>query len=251
MQKRVILGFLAILPALISVNSLLSQVIIHPKIIRELSGYSIQDAGKSIYLFDTAHGGPVDPLNGITTFPHPGNLIKGFPYKQYEFYYPDPALGYPGRRGNRVVFDLTGATDMNDTTHQWNLTNVYGFSNTSEVPGDTLWFYNLDTMFTASVQNRWKFLARPDSLLTPIGRLVTVGGGVGAWQSFTCNKNVRYLMVRANLFNRGAFLTTPDYFKLVLYGTPNYDTLTLPVRGPTWTGALPTKKNKTYGSFVG
>jgi hypothetical protein len=235
---------------LIAVNSLQSQVIVKPKIVYELSGYSIQDAGKSKYLSDTT-GGFVDPLHGVTTFPHPNNLIKGFPYKQYEFYYPDPALGYPGRRGNRVIFDLTGAIDANDTTHRWNLTNVYGYSITTEVPGDTLWFYNLDTMFTAPVQDRWKFLARPDSLLTPIGRLVTVGGGTGAWQSFTCNKNVRYLMVRANLFNRGAFLTTPDYFKRVLYGTPNYDTRTLPVRPPTWTGALPTKKNKTYGSFVG
>ncbi|MBS1565668.1 MAG: T9SS type A sorting domain-containing protein, partial [Bacteroidetes bacterium] len=158
-----------------------------------------------------------------------------------------------GNRGARVVFDMTGMKDANDTAHKFHLTDIYGYEFTWEA-GDTLFFYNLDVMLEQPQTERWKWLARPDSLLTPFAKLVTGGSSAGKWRNVTVDENVRYILVRWLPRNRGSYYTLPDFKELCLYGKYLYDTATVTdVRPESYMGPLPSKKTKdqTYGAFVG
>jgi hypothetical protein len=224
--------------------------IIHPRIIREITAsYSQYDKGKSAYAFDSS-GGFVDPLNGLTNFPNRRGLHKVFPQKWYGGYFPGPAQGFPGSQGMCVVLDLTGAADMRDTMHRVSLLAIYGASATFD-PGDSLHVYNLDVMLRAPIDRQWLYLARPDSMLTELGTLVTAGGN-GApmkWQHFNTHVSCRYLLLRITVKNRGNYSTIPDYSKLVIYGNYDYhlpDVATIPDRY-----TLPKTTPPTYGQFAG
>lgn len=196
-----------------------------PKRIFELSLYSDAEKGKSKFLFDSTGGSTaVDPMNGITTFNYPAGLRSGFPYKQYAIYY-DPD-NYPGRRGNRIIFDMTGAADPTDTTNRVIINSIWGNSQTSDA-GDTTYFYGVDTMFRFPVDQRYKFLARPEVNCPLLGYIVTIGGNVIGWQFANINRKVRYIMLTQHLVQRAfgmtTYFTNAPYTKMVIYG--NYDTI--------------------------
>lgn len=214
----------------------------------EMGNYSSGDSGKSRYLFDSS-GGFVDPLAGIVDFPSPQNLFLGLPYKQYSRYYNN--LGYPGDRRGRIFVDLVGAKDARDITRGVNLSSIYAFSNGQATP-DTVIIRGADTMCTVSVDQTWKFLARPDSLLPIIGYLITANG-VSSWQHVNVNHKYRYILLQFNLlqhtFGMTTYYTTADYRKFIFYGT--YDTSTAFVHKPyAYTSGL-YPKPQTYGSFTG
>jgi hypothetical protein len=226
---------------------------LRPKLFRELAGYSCPegDISKTPGFFDAF--GFIDPLNGQTTFSagHRGDTIFGLPRKQYAQYYPSGVINginWPGDRRLRIVFDWTGALDMNDTTNTVNFTDMWGYNALFDA-GDTLKFYKLDVMFRVSPENRWVYLARPDSMMTPFLVLITSANPSGTWASATCNIDMRYMLVTANLHNRGAYFTTPDFAELSCYGTYNYSPSSLVTRAATYTGALPDKP--TFGACTG
>src|SRR5580704_17868537 len=102
-----------------------------PKIIRDLQNYSgpQADQNKPWNFFDSYN--VIDPKNGITSFPASsrGDLTQALPLKVYTSYYPSGRVNdlyYPGNRGGRLVFDMTGAMDMNDTINRVTLSNLYG-----------------------------------------------------------------------------------------------------------------------------
>jgi len=230
---------------------------VRPKIIRDLINYSGPQADPSkVWNFFDSYGS-IDPKNGVTAFPASsrGDLTPALPQRVYTSYYPSGRVGdlyYPGNRGARVVFDMTGMKDANDMTHKINLTDIYGYEYTWD-PGDTLYFYNLDVMLDQPMTERWKWLARPDSLLTPFATLVTGGSAAGKWRNVAVNEKVRYILVRWLPRNRGNYNTLPDFKELSLYGTYLYDTATAGTRADIYTGPLPSKKShqQTYGAFVG
>jgi hypothetical protein len=230
-------------------------IAVKPKIIHDLINYSGPQADKNkVWNFFDGFGN-TDPKNGVITFTNGADTTQAIPQKMYASYYPAGRSGdlyYPGNRGARLVFDMTGARDMTDTAHKILLTDVYGFEYSYDA-GDTLYFYNLDTIFTQPVNERWKFLARPDSLLTPFATLVTQGAYRGAWSNVTANERVRYVLVRWLPKNRGTYFTLPYFTELSLYGAYLYDTTTLNKRPDSYTGPLPSKTTsaQTYGAFTG
>jgi len=235
-----------------------TQVIpVKPRIIHDLINYSGPqgDPSKVWNFFDSY--GHIDPKNGVTAFPagSRGDVTSALPARNYSSYYPSGRVGdlyYPGQRGARVVFDMTGAKDMTDTLHKIKLTDVYGYEFTWDA-GDTLYFYNLDIMLRQPIADRWKWLARPDSLLRPFAKLVTGGSAAGKWRNVAVDEKVRYIMVRWLPRNRGKYATVPDFRELVLYGRYLYDTSALATRAPLYKGPLPSKKTtaQCYGAFVG
>jgi poly(3-hydroxybutyrate) depolymerase len=214
---------------------------VYPKHNYQLSmPYSDADIGKIQHAYDTT-GGILDPINGVFGFGNPGS--KSFmPSHSYDQYY---SSSYPGRRGLRVLLDLTGSIDENDTTNRFNLNSIWGLS-TGNSQGDTLWLYSLDTMFTRPVNDRIKFLARPDSLAPLIGYLITGTYGVQSWQSINTTIRCRYLLIRANLQQHSSFVTWPDYSKLIIYSNNNPVSTQLPL---VYTGAYP--KHPSYGNSIG
>jgi len=226
--------------------------IIHPRIVREMTAtYSIKDEGKSKYAFDNS-GGFVDPMNGVTSFPDPSAVKHVFPVKQYGSYYPDWSQGYPGQRtdslqGLNLLVDLTGAADLSDTSHTVTLSAIYGASATYDA-GDTAYFYDFTPYFRAPLEQRWKYLAYPHKMLTPIGNLVTEGGGRIRWQHFTTNTATRYIFIRVLPRNRGNYASIPDYNKFVFYGDYNYKDSALATVPDSYTGPI---HAPTYGALAG
>ncbi len=213
------------------------------------------DQSKPWYFFDSFDA--IDPKNGVTAFPSSsrGDLTAGLPIKTYGAYYPSGHVGdlyYPGNRGARLVFDMTGARDMNDTTHRIALTDIYGFEATYDA-GDSLLFYNLDVMFQQPFDKRWIYLARPDSMLKPFAVLTTTGKIAGTWSNVSVSQNIRYIMVRWLPKSRGSYSTIPDFHELMFYGTYPYDPTTLDTRPDSYSGPLPSKAHagQTYGAFIG
>jgi hypothetical protein len=250
---------LAILTAInfraVPARKLFTKTPIKPKIFREWVGYSTSagDISKMQGFFNFF--GQVDPLNGVTAIPNGISLdtIFGFPRHMYDSYYKQGTVNgnnYPGNRGLNIVFDFSGAKDMNDTTHTVNITDLWGWNATFDA-GDTLYFYNLDVMFRVAYNLRSWYLARPDSMMTAFAKIVTTVNPTapGAWVSTTCNINCRYLMIRAVKKDRTSYFTIPDFAELSIYGTYNYDTTALDKRPGTYTGATP--RANTYGEFTG
>lgn len=228
---------------------------IKPKIFREWIGYSTPEGDISKMQGFFNFFGSVDPLNGVTAIPTAAGLdtIYGWPRHMYDAYYKTGTINgnnYPGNRGLNVVFDMTGAKNMNDTTNTVNITDVYGWNALFDA-GDTLYFYNLDVMFRAPYNQRSWCLSRPDSMLTAFAKLVTTvnPSAPGAWISATCNINCRYVMIRAVKKNRGSYSTIPDFAELCIYGTYNYNPATLDKRPDSYTGVMPSAG--TYGSLAG
>jgi hypothetical protein len=241
-------------------HRLLSNMPLKPVYYYDLNGYAGPqgDKFKPWMAFD-AHG-YVDPKNGVTTFPagHRGDSTQFIPEKMNSAYEPigwmnvggNDSIYYPGRRGNRIVFDMTGARDRNDITNRVTLTDIYGYRFSWDA-GDTLFFYNLDAMLGVAVEERWKFLARPDSAMTPFAYLIgTNTGGTGQWQSTSASVTVRYIMVVAHFKNRGNYTTIPDFRELCLYGDYTYTPANLDRRPDTYTGPIHYTTN-TMGQFAG
>ncbi len=230
---------------------------IKPAIIRDLSGYAIRDRSKPAMFFDGFN--EVDPANGVLDFIGTAGATYGLPHQQDAKYYPQgnvigqggSTVYYPGNRGVRIIFDMTGARDMNDTTKKVKFTSIYAAEDYTDA-GDTLYFYNFDKVFRASPSQRWWYMARPDSLLTPFLKVVG-SGATRTWKSYAVSDSMRYVMVRAVLRDRGNYKTAPGITELMIYGKRLYDSTTLDKRPDVYTGALPNKKkaSQTFDKSVG
>jgi hypothetical protein len=230
---------------------------IKPAILRDLSGYAIQDRGKPSQFFDGFN--EVDPANGIINFIGNAGTTYGLPNKQDLKYYPqgnvigqgNATTYYPGNRGVRIIFDMTGSKDMNDTTKKVKLTSIYAAEDYTDA-GDTLYFYNFDLAFRSAPAQRWWYLARPDSLLTPFLKIVG-SGATRTWKSYLLNDSMRYIMVRAVLRDHGSYKTAPGFSELVMYGKRLFDSTALNKRTDVYSGVLPSKKKatQTFDKSVG
>ncbi|MBC7904585.1 MAG: hypothetical protein H7Y27_14260, partial [Gemmatimonadaceae bacterium] len=237
-----------------------APVPIKPAIIRDLSGYWVHGGGGNSpdRFFDAF--GHIDPKNGVTTFPatHRGDTTFALPFRMDGIYYPKGALGrgkmmYNGDRGLRLLFDFTGAADVLDTTRRVKLTDIYAYNKVYE-NGDTMYVYNFDEVLRKPVSERWKYIARPDSLLQPIAKVSTESNiGYGKWVNKAVNDSVRYLLIRFVEKDRGFYKTTANFAELVFYGNYQYNPAAVVKRDGVYTGPLPKKNTlkQTYGKFVG
>ena len=225
--------------------------IIKPKDIFDFGMYANSDPNQPQNWFDGF--GHLDPKNGITSYSgNKWDTSKGQPDKLYDHYFQSGLVDrtfYPGNRGCRVVFDLTGMKDMLDTTHKFVLTDIYGYTQTYDA-GNTLYFYNFDKVMRYPMNERMKYIARPDSLLTPFDSLTTLSTP-GRWLRAIVNDSMRYLLVRMVKKNS----KTAEFAELVLYGHHNYDPVALAgsVTPERYTGPLPSHKTPeyAYGKVVG
>lgn len=229
-----------------------TKLAIYPRIIRDLQDFSKSDgdSGKVWNFFNLR--GVVDPGNGVTTVPGGTDAFPGWPINLNDQWFPQGTVQgvyWPGNRGCRVVFDMTGAKDLLDTNNRVTLTDIYGWEEANIDAGDTMWFYNLDVMFRVPPAQRCWFLARPDSLLTPFAVLVTTNHFAGQWLSASFSVTCRYVMVRVVKKNRVTYSTKGDFRELAFYGTYGYDTNTIARRPDTYTEALPA--GATYGQRSG
>jgi hypothetical protein len=159
------------------------------------------------------------------------------------------ATTYAGNRGCRVIYDWSGDKDMFDTSHRTTIKAMYGAENSFDA-GDTLYFYNIDFLFSLAADQRAKYLARPDSLLTPVAKLATKGQ-LHQWTSITTNFTCRYMLVRAVLKDHGGYQTTESFQEIAFYGTRPSDSAAGTKR-PTaanYTGPLP--KKPVFSQFDG
>lgn len=229
---------------------------IRPRIIRDLAGYSKPDGDRAqdTGFFDKF--GLVNPANGIS-MPSGVDTVYGWPRNQNNEWFPSGNVDnnwWPGNRGCRVVIDLTGAKDMNDTTHLVHVTDFYGWYNANIQAGDTMFIYDLQVMMRAAPQNRWIYLARPDSVMTPIATLVTTNHFTGLWDSASVDVTGRYFMLRVIKHDHGSFTSIADFSEVSIYGTYNYDTSALNKRPDTYSGpyaAKPTYGQSTGSCFIG
>lgn len=226
-----------------------TSVPIKPKIIRDLSGYWVHGGGGN-NPFNWFDGyGTVDPKNGVTTFPssNRADTTQALPFRNFPDYYPrgfNPRgyLQYNGNRGLRMVFDLAGDKDaLKDL--KYSITDIYAYDNTFYA-GDSIFFYNFDNVLAMPVAERWKYLARPDSLLTPFATLVTQAWAANPagskWINVNTNDSMRYILVRVVTKDRGNFTTYPQFGELVIYGSPAFSGSVNP-RPTTYSGPLPAK----------
>jgi len=226
-----------------------TSVPIKPKIIRDLSGYWVHGGGGNTP-FNWFDGyGSVDPKNGVTAFPssNRADTTQALPFRNFPDYYPhglNPRgyVQYNGNRGLRMVFDMAGDKDaLKDL--KYSITDIYAYDNTYYA-GDSIMFYNFDNVLAMPVAERWKYLARPDSLLTPFATLVTQAWAANPagskWINVNTNDSMRYILVRVVTKDRGNFTTYPQFGELVIYGSPAYAGSVNP-RPATYSGPLPAK----------
>jgi hypothetical protein len=230
------------------VQSMYTPQQIRVRIVREMTtSYSFDDVGKGFYGFDGT-GGFTDPANGTMTFADPGSLMHMWGQKMYPQYYPDASQGYPGQQGQTILVDLTGGIDFSDTTNAVTLSSIWAAGFTYDA-GDSMVVYDFTPYFRASIANRWLYIARCDSMLTPLGYLATKGGGYMQWSSLSTSITTRYLLFRIIRKNRGAYYTIPDFNKVVIYGNYNYSPGSVATIPDTYTG--PYKQRPTFDQFVG
>lgn len=250
-----VIGFCILFISATIVNG--QSVVIKPKIIRDLSGYWVHGGGGNSPKKWFDGYGSVDPKNGITTFPasNRADTTYALPFRNFPDYYyngvkGDSKLNFKGKRGLRMIFDMSGDKDALKPT-RYKITDIYAWDMTW-FTGDSLFFYNFDKVLELPVEERWKYLARPDSLLTPFAALVTDGGGYtnGKWINITCNDTMRYIMVRAVLKDRaGTSKSFPAFSELVMYGNYVDSSTTVSPRPDQYTGPLPAKL--TFDKFTG
>lgn len=211
----------------------------------------------------------IDPKNGDVTFNAqliPNEIgkwmmIKGdtttptpFSGRDNSYFYGSPSYtpafaGYyfPGKRGRCIMVDLSNDQNVKHAlvTHgkKWNITNIYGLEHNFEA-GDTLYFYNFDKAIEEpDLRKRAYMISRPDSCLTPMGYLVTVGGTgtTMAWRNIAVSDSCRYLLIRNTLQQRSGYTSTAEFTELVLYGTPRGSDTAKP--WGAYTGPLPAQKS--------
>ena len=223
-----------------------------PRDIYDLSGYFTNDPNHGSNWFDAF--GHIDPKNGITSYAgNKWDTTFGCPDKIYGQYFQSGYVDntwYPGNRGARVIFDFGGFKDALDTTKKFVFTDIYGYNQTYN-GNAKMYFYNLDKVLRMPMAERWKYLSRPDSLLTPFDSLTTTASP-GTWIKVPANDSMRYMMVRMVLNSQAK---VAEFAELVFYGHHNYDpaAVTGTLRPSTYTGAMPSKKKAeyTFGQTIG
>jgi hypothetical protein len=186
-------------------------------------------------------------------FYYAGNDSSGFstgavPYRGFYHVQGTDGFGnrWRGSRNMRYLFDLVGDTNMFKLA-KYGIREIYGLQIAPQggVYDDTLFFYNFDTVFNVLPQNRWAYIARPDSMLHPFAYL-TYGSPIfyyptWAHDSFPRN-DMRYMLVRMKYVDRGFFATHPDFRELAIYGEKLFTDDTIYRRPPSYTGPMPKPK---------
>jgi hypothetical protein len=164
------------------------------------------------------------------------------------FYHPNGVDGYNnrwrGNRGMRILMDFVGDTDMFNLK-KIKFTEIYGMQLGGDFL-DTLFLYNFDTVFTYPVTERWKYIARPDSLLVPFAKMV-MGSTISYYPTWAHDSfpavQCRYVYARIKYKDRGFYASMPDFRELAFYGSKQYADSTVHVRPPTYDGPMTVKKN--------
>lgn len=241
----------SILVLLISLNCGAQNYIISPKEYFDFSGYAQVDPNKIGNFHD---GYPhIDPKNGVTYAGSKWDTTKGTPFKLYGQYFQDQdnlvnGIFYRGHRGANIYEDLTGLIDLKDTTKKFVFTDIYALNGNFDA-GDTMFFYNGDKILRQSMANRWAYMARPDSLLTPMAFIVSTGTP-GQWLHTTFSDSCRWLLIRWTIGPNGK---EADFAELVYYGHRNYDSTLVTTRAKMYTGPLPSYKTqaRTFEKVIG
>lgn len=241
---------LSILVLVTAINCDAQNYIVTPKDIFDFSGFANPDPNKPQNFHD---GYPhIDPKNAPTTYTsYPKwDTTKGTPDKLYAQYFQTGDVNgvfYPGRRGANICEDLTGLLDLRDTTKKFVFTDIYALNGNFDA-GDTMFFYNGDKILRRTT-DRWAYMARPDSLLTPMGFIVSTGTP-GQWLHVSFSDSCRYLWIRWTIGPNGK---NADFAELVYYGHRNYDSTLVTTRAKMYTGPLPSYKTqaRTFEKVIG
>lgn len=234
---------------------------IKPKMILDFSGTNSGvgmggGGGNSTDRFFDAMG-HVDPRykTGLFDSLYRGDTTYAMPYRNQSDWSPKANFGkngfnYAGNRGLRQIWDFTGFKDFTDLSHRVFIDSIFAYTNTFD-GGDTLFFYNWDTVMASnSPHNRLKYLRRPDSLLTPIAILVTSANNTKTWVKCGLNINIRYLLVMTHTRQRTGYVTYADFPEMCIYGNRfTYSSSDPGIRPDRYTGPLPAKR--TVKEFVG
>jgi hypothetical protein len=221
----------------------------------DLSNYAGRQKNRPGMMYDAF--GYTNPAYGNLQFAVNASGVKGdttpfMPENQFPEFYINgfaKATTYQGNRGCRVIYDWSGDKNEFDTSHRTTIKALYGAENSFDA-GDTLFFYNIDFTFGLAADQRAKYLARPDSLLTPVAYLIS-HGALHTWTSVTTNFTCRYMLVRAVLKDHGGYKTTESFQEVAFYGTRPSDSAAGAKR-PTaanYTGPLP--KKSMFKNFDG
>lgn len=228
--------------------------LIKPVNIMDFSGYSSGRVSKGgggntpYYWFDGSGYDPNSYNLDRTTFTTDtiGFSTTIIPWRG--FYHPIGVDGFGnrwrGNRGMRLILDFSGDKDMFNLK-KVKFTEIYGMQLGGDFQ-DTLFLYNFDTVFTYPVTERWKYIARPDSLLVPFAKMVM--GSTISWYPTWAHDSFpavqcRYVYVRIKYKDRGGYISMPDFRELAFYGSKQYADSTVTPMAPIYSGPLPQKKN--------
>jgi hypothetical protein len=182
-----------------------------------------------------------------------------FPWRQPEKYVKKGwddfhKIQWHGNRGLRMVWDLIGDSNINDLSKKYVFRDsVYAYDKTFTSGKGAVYLASLDSVL-ANVPwyDRWKYFARPDSLLKPFAVVVPNNGASsgGVWRSYKTRKvdSARYVYAWAVADTTGG--STADYptiGELSFYGTPNFDSATI----KHWSYYAPPVQNNTLDKFTG
>jgi hypothetical protein len=231
-------------------------IAIHPRFVYDIAGYSTprNAGGNPYYMFDSR--GTVDPI-------HDGgqNLPNQFKTRYLPFRVPEnqflqgtPHDIYNGMRGMRMIVDLA-ANKNTDAREFFNITNIVAWDNNGSTD-DVMNVYDMTSIFQDTpVVNRWKYLSRPDSLMTPMMVITPTAsynwGGRWVNQAVTKN-NVRFLMFVAYKKVRGpGWITFPEFLEVIVYGTKATNWTDHPETYATTIKPEPLQVNKFVGTNIG
>lgn len=199
--------------------------------------------------------------NGIARFFDDSTSTNALPTRNPNDYYLTGSEGYSashgiwwqGNRGLRFIMDLIGDSNINDLSKKYTFRDsAWAWDNTFGGGGRIL-FASLDSVL-ANVPHaeRWKYFARPDSLLRPFYSFSNNNGGPsgGVWRKFNRLRadSARYVIVWIQKDSTGGTANNyPDFGELSFYGVPNFDSATI----KKWSDYTPAQPVRDFGNHVG
>lgn len=160
---------------------------------------------------------------------------------------------FNGNRGARAILDLVGDSNINSLSKRFVFRDsIYAYDNVFGT-GGAIYFATLDSVLTyVPHEERWKYFARPDSMLTPFARIAHNDGlsAGGVWRSFATLRpdSGRYIIMWAQKDITGGNANNyPDFGEISFYGVPNFDTLNV----SRWESYTPVRPVHDFGDHVG
>jgi hypothetical protein len=192
---------------------------IKPKVLMDLSRFDQFNGGGGgmFALFD----------DSTNTKWHPWRQPAQYAKKGWDNFH---RILWRGNRGLRMIFDLIGDTNINDLSKKYVFRDtVYAYDKTFNAGNGALYLASLDSVLAnVAWYDRWKYFARPDSLLKPFAVIIPNNGAAqgGEWKKFKLRKqdSARYVYAWAVPDTTGGSAADyPDVGELSIYGTPNFD----------------------------